>query len=78
MKRRFKVWNSKGTSCGLGFVFRRRMFGKLTYWHIYEGTFRREYLMVNVHNGKKIKVPCLAQMHSYELGIFKKYMLDNL
>lgn len=56
-----------GPLVALAFKLEEGRFGQLTYLRIYEGTIRRGDFIVNVQNGKKIKVQRLIRMHSDEM-----------
>ncbi|KMZ65074.1 Elongation factor EF-G [Zostera marina] len=60
-----------GSPCGslvaLAFKLEEGRFGQLTYLRIYEGVIRKGDFIININNGKRIKVPRLVRMHSDEL-----------
>ena len=57
----------KAPLVALAFKLEESRFGQLTYVRIYQGLLRRGMYVVNMTNGKKIKIPRLARMHSNEM-----------
>jgi elongation factor G len=51
----------------LAFKLEESRFGQLTYLRVYQGTLRKGTTVVNMTNGKKVKVPRLVRMHSNEM-----------
>ena len=56
-----------GPLVALAFKLEEGRFGQLTYLRIYSGLLRKGDQIVNMSNGKRIKVPRLVRMHSDEL-----------
>lgn len=51
----------------LAFKLEEGRFGQLTYMRVYSGVLRKGDNIVNMTNGKRIKVPRLVRMHADEL-----------
>ncbi|KAF7825242.1 elongation factor G-2, mitochondrial [Senna tora] len=56
-----------GPLVALAFKLEEGRFGQLTYLRIYEGVIRKGEFIININNGKKVKVPRLVRMHSDEM-----------
>lgn len=57
----------KAPLVALAFKLEESRFGQLTYVRIYQGVLKKGMNVVNMTNGKKLKIPRLARMHSNEM-----------
>jgi elongation factor G len=57
---------------GLAFKLEESRFGQLTFMRIYQGQLTRGAFIVNISNGKRVKVPRLVRMHSNEMEDVEK------
>lgn len=51
----------------LAFKLEESRFGQLTYIRVYQGTLKKGVNVVNIKNGKKVKIPRIVRMHSDEM-----------
>jgi elongation factor G len=57
----------KAPLVALAFKLEESRFGQLTYVRIYQGVLKKGMNVINMTNGKKLKIPRLARMHSNEM-----------